>query len=77
MKQLYSFKTVLVLSAGVLALFLGGCVKVEPWQKNNLARPHMAFDPDRGEARYIKKAYVAKEGSSGGYGVGGGGCGCN
>jgi len=68
----------LILVVGLALLcFLSGCAKVEPWQKNNLARSHMAFDPDRAEARYVKKAYVAKEGSSGGYGVGGGGCGCN
>jgi hypothetical protein len=77
MKNLHTLRMTLLLCTGFLALMFSGCSKVEPWQKSNLARSHMAFDPDRGEARYTKKAYVAKEGSSGGYGVGGGGCGCN
>lgn len=61
----------------LLVLLLSGCAPVEPWQKANLAKSHMAFDPDPAEARYVKKVFTAKEASSGGYGIGGGGCGCN
>ena len=77
MNYQYSKSSIVVVSCVALLAFFSGCAKVEPWRKSNLARSHMAFDPDRAEARYVKKAYVAKEGSSGGYGVGGGGCGCN
>ena len=57
--------------------FLTGCAEVKPWQKGNLARPHMAFEPSPAEARFSRHVEDSKEGSSGGYGVGGGGCGCN
>jgi hypothetical protein len=56
---------------------LSGCVDVKPWQKGNLARSHMAFDPDPLESKFQQHVYQSKEGSFGGYGVGGGGCGCN
>lgn len=63
------------------SILVSGCSadigKVQPWEKQNLAKRHMRFDPDPLEARYTKKTYAAKEGTSGGYGVGGGGCGCN
>lgn len=72
MRQLF----VMTLLAALL-LVGSGCAKVQPWQKGNLARKHMAFDPDTVEARYAKKTYQSKEASSGGYSVGGGGCGCN
>ncbi len=61
-----------------IALVCGcGCAKVEPWQKGTLAKQHMAFDPDPLEAKFRQHVYQSKEGSSGGYGVSGGGCGCN
>lgn len=56
---------------------LAGCVEVKPWQKGNLAKAHMAFDPDPLESKFRQHVYDSKEGASGGYGVGGGGCGCN
>ena len=63
------------------ALALAGCglgiQKVAPWQKEKLALSHMAFEPDPLEAKFRNHTYASKEGSSGGYGVGGGGCGCN
>ena len=61
----------------VLILALSGCAQVKPWQKQNLAKAHMAFDPDPLEAKFMRHVYDSKEGGSGGYGVGGGGCGCN
>lgn len=71
------FRAALV--AGVLAL-LGGCAglgEVQPWEKGNLAKPAMGFDLDPLDDRYMQHTYASKENSSGGYGVGGGGCGCN
>lgn len=67
----------IIIATCLLLLFGTACSKVEPWQKGNLARSHMGFDPDPAEARYVKKVHQAKEGSAGGYGIGGGGCGCN
>jgi len=68
-----------IVVACVLAA-LAGCSSigsVQPWQKGNLAKPEMAFDPDPLETRFIDHTYFSKEGASGGAGVGGGGCGCN
>ena len=59
------------------ALVVSGCADVKPWQKGDLARPEMAFDGDALAARVAQHVYFSKEAASGGYGVGGGGCGCN
>ena len=59
---------------------LVGCAnipKVQPWEKGNLAKPHMVFDSDPLDKAYTEHTYFSKEGASGGGGVGGGGCGCN
>lgn len=66
-------------AAGLLAaaLLLSGCSTVQPWQKGALAKSEMAFDGDPLEARFTQHTYFSKESASGGYGVGGGGCGCN
>lgn len=57
---------------------LAGCASnVQPWEKRQLARPEMAFDPDPIEARFDRHIRQSREGAFGGYGVGGGGCGCN
>jgi hypothetical protein len=66
-----------VLCASLPALLLGACADVKPWQKGQLARPEMAFDGDPLAARLAQHIYFSKENASGGYGVGGGGCGCN
>ena len=62
----------------VAILLLAGCgTPVKAWQKGNLAKPIMSFEPDAMDGRFSKHIYFSKEASSGGYGVGGGGCGCN
>jgi hypothetical protein len=57
--------------------FVAGCATVEPYQRAYLARPDMGFEPPVGIAKALDKTYPAKEASSGGGSVGGGGCGCN
>ena len=62
------------------AALLAGCATLDPpkpWEKGQLAKPEMQFDPDPLEARMNQHIYTSKEGASGGYGIGGGGCGCN
>lgn len=49
----------------------------KPWEKGYLARPEMQFDADPMSTRLTGHIYTSKEAASGGYGVGGGGCGCN
>lgn len=66
----------------VLATFaaLGGCASFAPpqaWEKGYLARPDMQFDYDRLDAKNQRQIYSSKEGATGGYGLSGGGCGCN
>jgi hypothetical protein len=62
-----------------LAVSLAGCStpKVQAWDKQDLAKPEMALDTDRLETRYSEHIYFSREGYSGGWSIGGGGCGCN
>lgn len=54
-----------------------GLGKVQAWEKGQLAKPSMSFDSDPLDERFTLHIYSSKENASGGYGVGGGGCGCN
>jgi len=49
----------------------------QPWEKGNLARQEMTMGGDPLDQRFVQHIYGSKENASGGYGVGGGGCGCN
>lgn len=51
--------------------------QVQPWEKGNLAKPMMVFGRDALDTKFEQHIYFSKENASGGYGVGGGGCGCN
>ena len=62
------------------ASLVAGCASFNPplaWEKQYLAKPQMQFDADRLDAKNLQHILFSKEGSAGGYGVGGGGCGCN
>jgi Domain of unknown function (DUF4266) len=64
----------------VVVLATTGCATMEPprpWEKGDLAKPAMQIDPDRLETKIQQHIYASKEAATGGYGVGGGGCGCN
>lgn len=56
---------------------LAGCATVEPWQRESLARPDMAWEPDPLLAAYRRHVEFSKEAASGGATLAGGGCGCN
>ena len=58
------------------AFAAGGCAAVQPWQRGRLADRCMIFDADSGQVGYMTHWQEAREGSSGGYGVQSGGCGC-
>lgn len=60
-----------------VAASLGGCVHVRPRQRGTLAHRNMKFAPDPAEDELDLHMQEAREGSSGGYGSSGGGCGCN
>jgi len=58
-------------------LSLSACASVQPWEKDLLAKPSMALVADENEIFLDEHIYFSKEASTGGQGVGGGGCGCN
>jgi hypothetical protein len=62
-----------------LSLLLTGCAAmgVEPWERDLLAKDSMQLNPDYLDNFYDEHIYFSKEATSGGQGVGGGGCGCN
>jgi Domain of unknown function (DUF4266) len=64
----------------VVSLSCIGCASwgnVPAWERGHLAKRQMSLDVDPADARFIQHIYTSKESASGGYGVGGGGCGCN
>lgn len=69
-------KTFLVL---IYTLVVAGCSSwgVQPWERDLLAKDSMQLVPDYLDNFYDEHIYFSKEASSGGQGVGGGGCGCN
>ena len=72
-----------------LSLFMSGCSvfhsagqafsmeDVQPWQRDVLAQDDMQLDPDAMRTFADEHIFFSKEASTGGRGVGGGGCGCN
>ena len=62
--------------SGTIVL-LSGCTNVKPWERDLLAKPHMALDAEPLSTAFEEHIYFSKEASSGGRGFGGGGCGCN
>jgi len=68
----------LYLPTFLIAFGLTGCVTpVQPWERGILAKPQMALTPDNQNFALMQHTYLSKEISQGGYGIGGGGCGCN
>lgn len=56
---------------------LTGCVTVKPQERAVLADPIMQFEGDARASAQVNHALENREGSYGGSGVAGGGCGCN
>jgi len=59
-----------------LAFSLVACTTVKPYQRELLAQPGMSLDPTP-ESDADQHMLQSREGSFGGYGSAGGGCGCN
>ena len=59
-------------------LSMGACSlqTVEPWDRDVLAQKKMQLAPDPVESSLDEHIYFSKEATTGGQGVGGGGCGC-
>ena len=70
----------ILLTTALLAM-LSACSPIEPWvkpyERDHLADPIMALDPDPVSTAYIHHVFEAREGARGGEGSAGGGCGCN
>lgn len=66
---------VVMLTVATLALGLGGCVKVAPYERGMLAHPTMT--PEEIAIGLDGHVRAVSEGAAGGLGGGGGGCGCN
>jgi hypothetical protein len=56
---------------------LVGCATVKPQDRAVLADPIMQFEADAKAQAQLRHAIENREGSYGGAGVSGGGCGCN
>jgi len=66
---------VLLCACGVVAST--GCMRVKPWQRADLAREDMQFDPDPQRTALQSHIQFSKEATMPGTSAGGGGCGCN
>jgi hypothetical protein len=67
----------LLLIAATLSLVACAAEPVSAWQRGNLAKKQMVRDSSPLHSALEQHSYSSKEGTSGGYSVGGGGCGCN
>ncbi len=67
------------LMLAMVLMLLMGCANlgVKPWEKGVLAKPEMSMTAEQLDAAFDDHIYFSKEGSSGGRGFAGGGCGCN
>jgi len=63
--------------APLVLLLSINCTHVRATERETLARRKMKFAPDPAEDELDLHMEEAREGSSGGYGSSGGGCGCN
>ena len=78
MNRMYARCLNLILTIAI-TLVACGCssMGVEPWERDLLAKDSMRPVPHYFDNFYDEHIYFSKEASSGGQGVGGGGCGCN
>lgn len=77
MKQTSKKRVFWALILTALGGVFSGCATVEPWQRGNLADYTMRQDRDPLNVAMSEHVYFSREASTGGRGVGGGGCGCN
>ncbi|HXH62332.1 MAG TPA: DUF4266 domain-containing protein [Fimbriimonadaceae bacterium] len=73
-----TFKIKITFTLGVLAVLVtSGCTTTQPWERGTLADYTMRSNRDPLIGPMTEHIYFSREASSGGQGVGGGGCGCN
>jgi hypothetical protein len=54
-----------------------GCAAVEPYNRGRLAKPMMQLEREPASSLLRESVFRNREGSAGGSGTQGGGCGCN
>jgi hypothetical protein len=76
---MHTFTILKLCSAGLgLALLLGGCSVVQPWERGNLAKNIMATEMSSAQASLRQHNYASREAAgAAGSSSSGGGCGCN
>jgi hypothetical protein len=71
----------MLLLVGTIALMASACAPIEPWvkpyEREHLADPIMAIDPDPVSSSYMDHVFEVREGAKGATGSSGGGCGCS
>jgi len=60
-----------------ILMICSACTTIQPYQRGILSKPEMQFDAEKEETGAREHFLNSLEGSTGGFGVGGGGCGCN
>ena len=68
---------VMAITLMVIAVSACSSMGIQPWERDLLAKDSMQLVPDYLDNFMDEHIYFSKEASSGGQGVGGGGCGCN
>ena len=71
----FTRNTAMVLT--LMAISACSSMGIQPWERDLLAKDSMQLVPDYLDNFMDEHIYFSKEASSGGQGVGGGGCGCN
>jgi hypothetical protein len=66
-----------VLLCASLALVGAGCARVKPYQREYLSERVLDPTSERAEDAWRAHWQFSREGSEGGFGAAGGGCGCN
>ena len=74
---MHVFKVLSLTALVIVSLSACSIEPVQPWDRDLLAQPKMRLVADPLETYLDEHTYFSKEASSGGQGVGGGGCGCN
>lgn len=69
-------KSINKILAGLIAISITSCIVVKPWEREQLADPIMEPKSQFSKQKLDEKFFSSREGSMGGSGGIGGGCGC-
>ncbi len=74
-------RTRLLLTCLAALAAIPACAPLQPWvkpyEREHLADPIMAIDPDPVSSQYMDHVFEVREGAKGATGGAGGGCGCS